>query len=78
MTHKPAIGKSVFNATLMRGRNANQSARQALRRLIDETPGPQTTAMLIAKAALALGEIEVVFNELGEIGRNARNFEIDK
>jgi len=76
VTHKPEVGKNVFNAALVRGRNANQSARQALRRLVEDQPGQQTTALLIAKAALALGEIDAVLNELDEIGRNARN--IDK
>jgi uncharacterized protein HemY len=76
MTSLPEIGKNVYRDTLVRGRNANQSAREALRRLIEEQPGPQTTALLIAKAALALGEIEAVLNELDKIGRNAKN--VDK
>jgi hypothetical protein len=75
MTSKPEVGKNAFNQVLVRGRNATHAARQALRRLVDEQPGPQTTALLIAKAALSLGEIESVLNELDEIGRNARNLE---
>jgi len=75
MTDAPGVGKNVYKDTLVKGRNANQAAREAMRRLIDEQPGPQTTALLIAKAALALGEIEAVLNELDKIGRNAKNLE---
>ena len=73
MTDKPAIGKNVWDAALVDGRNATNAARQALDRLIEEQPGPQTTALLIAKVALQLGKIEVVLNQLDEIGRNAKN-----
>jgi DNA-binding LacI/PurR family transcriptional regulator len=72
VTSKPAVGRNHFNQAVTRGRLATESARQALRRLIEEAPGPQTTALLIAKAALALGEIENVLNELDTIGRNAK------
>ena len=75
MTSKPGIGKNVYNEALVRGRNAANAASQALRRLLDEQPGPQTTALLIAKAALSLREIETVLNQLDEIGREAKNIE---
>jgi len=73
MTDKPAIGKNVWDRALVDGRNATSAARQALDRLIDEQPGPQTTALLIAKVAVQLGKIEAVLNELDGIGRNARS-----
>jgi len=73
MTHKPAIGKNVWDSALVDGRNATSAARQALDRLIDDQPGPQTTALLIAKVAVQLGKIEAVLNRLDEIGRNAKN-----
>lgn len=76
MTDKPGIGKNIYNQAVVRGRNGAESARNALRRLLEEQPGPQTTAMLIAKAALALGEIEAALNELDAIGRNSKN--VDK
>jgi thioredoxin-like negative regulator of GroEL len=72
MSDKPAIGRNVYNQAINRGRHAQSTARQALRRILDEQPGPQTTALLLAKAALALGEIEAILNELDEIGRNAK------
>jgi hypothetical protein len=73
MSDKPEIGKNAYNQALVRGRNAANAARHALRRLLDEQPGPQTTALLIAKAALSIGEIESILNELDQIGRNAKN-----
>jgi hypothetical protein len=73
MTDKPAVGKNIYNQALVRGRNAAAEARRALRRIIDEQPGPQTTYMLLTSAALSLGEIESVLNELDQIGRDAKN-----
>lgn len=73
MTDKPAIGKNIWDAALVDGRNATNAARQALDRLIDEQPGPQATAFLIAKVAVQLGKIEAVLNELDRIGRDAKN-----
>jgi hypothetical protein len=67
------VGRSVYNETLTRGRNANLVAREALRRIIDEVPGPQTTAMLIARAAVYLGKCDEVLTELEQIGRKAKN-----
>lgn len=75
MTHPPDVGKVVYNQVLTRGRNATEAARHALRRIVEEQTGPQTTALLLAKAALALGEVEVVINELDDIGRKAKNFD---
>ena len=69
------VGRNAYNQVLARGRNASLTAREALRRIIDETPGPQTTAMLIAKAALYLGKIDESFTELEQIGRKAKNIE---
>ena len=76
MTDKPGIGKNVYRQEIVRGQNATTAARQALRRILDEQPGPATTNMLLAAAALALGEIEAALNKLDEIGRNAKN--VDK
>lgn len=67
------VGRTAYNQALERGRNASLVAREALRRIIDETPGPQTTAMLIAKAALYLGKLDETLTELESIGRRAKN-----
>lgn len=72
MTHRPEIGKNAWSAELAEGRLATESLRSALNQLIED-PGPQTRALLIAKAALALSKIEAVHNELDKIGREARN-----
>jgi predicted Zn-dependent protease len=57
---------------IVRGRNALNEARDSLRRLIDEQPGPQTSAMLIARAAVRLGQIDQALNELDEIGMRCK------
>jgi hypothetical protein len=67
------VGRTAYNETLSRGRSANLIAREALRRIIDETPGPQTTAMLIARAAVYLGKIDEALTELEQLGRRAKN-----
>ena len=73
MSTTPDLGRTAYNQILMRGRNASLIAREALRRIIDENPGPQTTSMLIAKAALYLGKIDETLTELEQIGRKAKN-----
>jgi len=73
MTSKPQIGRNVFNEQLVRGRHATEDTRDALRRLIEDQPGPQTTALLIAKLALSISQIEAVLTELDKIGRDAKN-----
>lgn len=68
------VGKNAYNQTIARGRLANRAAREALRRIIDEQPGPQTTAILLAKAGLQLGISDEAYLELGQIGDRARNW----
>jgi pyruvate kinase len=72
MTTKPQLGKNVYKEELAKGREATESLRRALDQLIEE-PGPQTRALLIAKAAIALSKIEAMLNQLDEIGRNTKN-----
>lgn len=67
------VGRNTYNQVLTEGRQANLAAREALRRIIDEAPGPQTTAMLIAKAAIHLGKSDEALTELEKIGRQAKN-----
>lgn len=69
---KRAVGGYAFNAEVNRARNANRSAREALRRIIEEKPGPQTLSLLIAKAALALGEIDQAVGEIEQIARELK------
>ncbi len=73
MTDAPQVGKNVYNEALRRGRQHTHGAREALRRMLEDAPGPQTTAMLLTKIALAMGNIEAIFSELDEIGRAAKN-----
>lgn len=74
MTHPADLGKNNYNQVLGRGRVAVATVREALRRIVDESPGPQTTAMLLARAGLNLSTINEVLEELAEIGRKAKNW----
>ena len=72
MTTKPQIGGNIFNDELDKGRLATESLRQSLSQLLEE-PGPQTRAILIAKAAVALSKVEAVLTQLDRIGRDTKN-----
>jgi hypothetical protein len=67
---KKQPGGYAFRQEVVRAVNANRTARDALRRLLEERPGPQATAMLIAKVAQALSEILDALREIEQIGRN--------
>lgn len=71
MTTRPQLGKNIYKQELAKGRLAAEAIRKALTQLIDE-PGPQTRAILIAKAAVSLSEIESMLGQLEDIGRNAK------
>ena len=66
------LGGYAINQEISRGKQAIYKTREALRRIVEEKPGPQTEALLIAKVAIALGEIESVLNEVEQIGRQAK------
>ena len=66
MTKRKA-GGYVFRQELTRAMNANKAARAALRRMVDEQPGPQTMALLIARAANALGDNLEALREIERI-----------
>jgi len=74
MSTKAQPGKNQFKDQLEEGRYAAEQIRKALDQLIEE-PGPQTRALLIAKAAVSLSKILAVLNRVDEIGRNAKNDE---
>jgi predicted Zn-dependent protease len=66
---KRAIGGYVFNQEITRARNNTSKARDALRQILEGRPGPQTVAFLVASAAVALGELEAIINEIDSIAR---------
>jgi hypothetical protein len=72
MATKRAVGGYAFRAELTRGKQATLVVRVSLRRVVEEQPGPQTQAMLLARAALALGEIQAALDAIDEIAKAAR------
>ncbi len=67
---KRLVGGYSYNAELTRAVNANRTIREVLRRILEDKPGPQTMAMLLARAATALGENLEALVTLQQIGRN--------
>lgn len=67
------IGKNQYRELIRRARENNQTIREALRRLSQDNPGPQTQAVLITRIAVATGSNEAIFAELDEIGRRAKS-----
>lgn len=67
------IGKNQYREAIRKGRENNQKIREALRRLFEDNPGPQTQAMLITRIAVATGNNEALFAELDEIGRQTKS-----
>jgi pyruvate kinase len=65
------VGRNAYNNALARARLSNQRIRRALEVLTDN-PGPETRAVLVSKAALALIENEAALTELEQIGRQAK------
>ncbi len=55
MTPKKLTGYAA-RADLQRALNSNASAQSHLRRLLNEQPGPQQQALLLARTAASLGE----------------------
>lgn len=73
MPNKPQIGRNIYRDVLVRGREHTAVIRNALKRLVDENPGPQTQALLVTRIAIATGSLEAVFSELDEIGKHAKD-----
>lgn len=71
MTQKQ-IGGYGFRQECTDIRNSAAAIRTALSRIIEENPGPQTTAMLVAKMAIEVSKIANAVNLIEEIGKQHR------
>jgi len=54
-------------------REENQKIREALRRLLEDNPGPQTQAVLTTRIAVATGNIEAIFTELADFEKTLKS-----
>jgi predicted Zn-dependent protease len=72
MTAKTVTGYAA-RAELTRVMNSNTAAQAFLRRILNEQPGPQTHAMLLARIAASLGEQHEAITELQQIISNRPN-----
>lgn len=53
---KPALDGYVMRNEVTRAINANQAAREALRRMVDGNPSRENLALLAVRVATALGD----------------------
>jgi len=69
MATKRKVGGYIFRQELNRARRANAAAREALRQIVDDRPGSQVLALLLTRAAIALGENLDALQEVERIAR---------
>jgi hypothetical protein len=67
------IGGYAFRQEIVRAVNANRLARKHLRQVVDDKPGPQTMAVLVAKIANALSENLDAIQEIERIAKAVKN-----
>ena len=72
MASKRRVGGSVYNANVQRIRVAARVSRRALRRLLEDNPGPQTRATLLARIALEQAAILEALDVLQRYGDDER------
>ena len=65
---KAKPGGYVWKNETRRIEIANTAIRRAVRRILEERPGPQTLAVLLARISLATGESDEAIRELKRIG----------
>jgi hypothetical protein len=66
---KQQIGGYEFKNQCNEIRNSTSAIRKSLTRIIEENPGPQTTAVLIAKMALEVSNITNAVTNIEAIGK---------
>ena len=71
MSTPAQIGKNKYRDELEAARDAAAKIRTSLDKMVEE-PGPQTRALLIAQAAVALAKLEATISRLEQIGRNSK------
>lgn len=69
---KRQIGGYEFNAECASIRSSVEIIRRSLVRIIEENPGPQTTALLIARSTLELPNITNAINTIENIGKSQK------
>jgi len=72
MVTKRKVGGYIFWQELNRARRANAAAREALRQIVNDRPGPQVLALLLGRAAIALGENLDALQEMERIVRGEK------
>ncbi len=69
MATAPKPGGYNYRQQIARARSANTRAREYVRRILEEKPGPQLTALYLAGLAVALGDNDNAIVQLEHIGK---------
>jgi len=69
---KTQIGGYEFNQELVRIRNAANTIRESLSKILEGNPGPQTILALIAQTALQIPIILNAVSNIEKIGKDAK------
>ena len=69
---KAQIGGYEFNQELVRIRNAADTIRESLSKILEGNPGPQTIIALIARAALQIPIILSAVANIEKIGKETK------
>lgn len=70
MSSKPKPGGYFWRQDAARIRQANRKIRQCVRRILEEQPGPQATAVLLTQIALQVGFADEALRDLEDIAMN--------
>jgi len=63
------VGGYGWAQEINRAIRANDKARAAVRRILDDRPGPQMMALMLAEIAICLSENRAALEEVNRIGK---------
>lgn len=70
---KKRLGGYEFNYEITRIRNATAAIGEALTKILENNPGPQTLYMLVARMAVENSNIVNALTNIEQIGQDAKN-----
>lgn len=68
---KAKVSGYHWRQDITRVRNANRAIRRAVKRILEDRPGPMETAALLTRIALATGESDEAIRDMEKITEKA-------
>lgn len=68
---KAKVSGYHWRQDIARVRNANRAIRRAVKRILEDRPGPMETAALLTRIALATGESDEAIRDMEKITEKA-------